>query len=363
MKALSPLRLQKSLLAWFDRHGRHTLPWQINKTPYRVWLSEIMLQQTQVKTVMPYFERFTARFPTLEHLAAAREDDVLHLWTGLGYYSRARNLHRAAKMIMQTYQGQFPSTVEQLQTLPGIGKSTAGAILSIAFNQPVPILDGNVKRVLARLYGITQPVNQKTTESQLWEIAARNTPAQRVGDYTQAIMDLGATCCTRKNPTCHACPFTKTCLAFHQDLVEQLPIKEKAKPLPTKTTTFLICKTKSHVLLYKRPSSGIWGGLYSLPELSNQASHQEIRQFCKIHFPTHKQIKITSHTPFRHTFTHYHLELLPVLVELSTRSIKPPKIVADQEQIWYNLTDPQPVGLPKPIQSILRELTHSAIER
>jgi A/G-specific adenine glycosylase len=363
MKALSPLRLQKNLLTWFDRHGRHALPWQINKTPYRVWLSEIMLQQTQVKTVIPYFERFTARFPTLEHLAAAQEDDVLHLWTGLGYYSRARNLHRAAKMIMQTYEGQFPNTIEQLQTLPGIGQSTAGAILSIAFNQPVPILDGNVKCVLTRLYGITQPINQKTTEKQLWEIATKNTPAQRVGDYTQAIMDLGATCCTRKNPTCHACPFTKTCLAFHRGLVEQLPVKEKTKPLPTKTATFLICKTKSHVLLYKRPSSGIWGGLYSLPELSNQASHREIRQFCKIHFPTHPQIKITSRTPFRHTFTHYHLELLPVLIELSARSIKPPKIVADQEQIWYNLTDPQPVGLPKPIQSILRELAHSAIER
>src|SRR5579862_6423950 len=196
-------QFQKSILTWFDQHGRKHLPWQKNKTPYRVWVSEIMLQQTQVSTVIPYFERFMLQFPDITQLANAHEDAVLHLWAGLGYYSRARLLHRAANKIVADYHGQFPNTLDELKKLPGIGPSTAGAILAIAFNQTATILDGNVKRVLARFHGITAPINEKKIEDQLWELAISYTPHHRVADYTQAIMDIGATLCTRSKPDCN----------------------------------------------------------------------------------------------------------------------------------------------------------------
>jgi len=348
---LTPRLFQKKLLTWFDQHGRKHLPWQKNKTPYRVWVSEIMLQQTQVTTVIPYYEKFMREFPDLNSIAKAPQDKVLHLWAGLGYYSRARHLHRAAQMIVDDYQGQFPDTLEGLKTLPGIGSSTAGAILSIAYQERAPILDGNVKRVLSRIYGITTPVNEKSTEAVLWEIATRNTPHQRVADYTQAIMDLGATFCTRRKPQCHTCPFTTHCFAHLNQLTESLPAKKATKKIPTKVATFLIFKNNQQIFLQKRPTSGIWGGLFSLPELPEEPTSKNIRDFCKTQFnvsiKTFSALKM-----FKHTFTHYHLLLHPVLIELKKI---PPKLLETTTQVWYNPLHHLSMGLPKPIQTLLLE--------
>jgi A/G-specific adenine glycosylase len=349
----SPSVFQKTLLRWFDQHGRKSLPWQINKTPYRVWVSEVMLQQTQVSTVIPYFERFMSSFPNLASLASAHEDDVLHHWAGLGYYSRARNLHRAAKLAMTQYAGQFPNTLADLQTLPGIGPSTSGAIMAIAFNQRAPILDGNVKRVFTRIFGIATPINDKATENILWQIADQYTPSERVADYTQAIMDLGATLCTRSQPDCARCPFSKDCVAYQQDMISVLPAKKVTKRIPTRIATFLIFKNNNRVLLLKRPSSGIWGGLFSLPEMEGEPVIDDIRTHITQRFKLASS-SMQALTPFRHTFSHYHLLIHPVLVEIRTA---PRRIMEDSQEIWYNLDQPESVGLPKPVQTILRGLT------
>jgi A/G-specific adenine glycosylase len=348
----SPAQFQQWLLAWFDQHGRKHLPWQHNKTPYRVWVSEIMLQQTQVSTVISYFENFMRQFPTLASLAQATEDAVLHLWAGLGYYSRARNLHRAAKTVMTEFAGCFPETVEDLQTLSGIGRSTAGAIRSIAFNQPAVILDGNVKRVLARFFGVTEPVNVKDTENKLWAMAEHYTPTQRVADYTQAIMDLGATLCTRSKPQCHACPFAKHCIAHVQGMVHLLPQKKRSPKIPTRAATFLLLQTGSQIFLQKRPSPGIWGGLWSLPEIAGEPEPHRIRLFCRQQLRLHAENYQTLDS-FRHTFSHYHLMLHPVLIKISRRPIK---VMDETQQIWYNLAHPESLGLPKPIQRILENI-------
>lgn len=345
--------LSKRLLAWFDRHGRKNLPWQINKTPYRVWVSEIMLQQTQVATVIPYFERFMQTFPDIGVLAKAKDDTVLHLWAGLGYYSRARNLHQTAKIICQEHQGQFPDTLDVIKSLPGIGISTAGAIMAIAYQQPTPILDGNVKRVLSRLYGITDPINDKATETILWEYANNHTPKKRAADYTQAIMDLGATLCTRREPACIRCPFKNHCVAYEKNLVTEIPAKRTTKKIPTKEATFLVIKQGRAVLLQKRPARGIWGSLFSFPELSGLADTKTIRTFCKnkMNLATPRTQALTS---FRHTFSHYHLQIHPILLEIRQANVG---LIEENDQIWYNLDKPGKIGLPKPVQAILRELS------
>lgn len=348
--AMTPQQFQHAILSWFDSHGRKHLPWQQNKTPYKVWISEIMLQQTQVNTVIPYFERFMQHFPELMALANAKEDEVLHLWAGLGYYSRARNLHKAAKMVAEKYQGEFPSTVEGLCELPGIGRSTAGAILALASNLPAPILDGNVKRVLARFHALDAPVNEKKIENQLWELATLYTPQDRVADYTQAMMDLGATLCTRGKPACLICPLMATCSARQQGIADLLPVKKTTKELPVRTATFLVIKKDQKILLHKRPSVGIWGGLWSLPEITGLPEQKTIQDYCR------QQLKITfkdySILPmFRHTFSHYHLDISPVVIELKKA---PAKVMEGDSQIWYNPSEPHSVGLPKPIQSIMR---------
>lgn len=348
----NPLQFQKSILAWFDLHGRKQLPWQQNKTPYRVWLSEIMLQQTQVATVIPYFERFMQHFPDLTALAKAHEDEVLHLWAGLGYYSRARNLHRAAKMVMDQFNGAFPNTLEDLQSLPGIGASTAGAILAIAFNQAAAILDGNVKRVLTRFHGITEPINEKRIENILWEFAKSYTPAQRCADYTQAMMDLGATLCMRRKPQCNICPLLGNCVAAQQGIAELLPKKKTTRQLPTRTATLLILKKGPDILLYKRPPTGIWGSLWSLPEIAGLPELTAIQAHCWLHFKLHVN-DFQSLASFRHTFSHYHLDIFPIVIELKKISAK---IMEETQQIWYNPSKPNSIGLPKPIQSIMRTL-------
>lgn len=349
---MTPRLFQQRLLAWFDRHGRKELPWQINKTPYRVWLSEIMLQQTQVATVIPYYLRFMATFPTIEALAKAPEDEVLHLWAGLGYYSRARNLHKAAQMVVETFKGQFPATLDNLLLLPGVGQSTAGAILSIAYGQRATILDGNVKRVLARFLGITAPINQKETENLLWEHAVAYTPHKRAADYTQAIMDLGATVCTRSKPQCAACPLTRACVARERDLTGQIPAKKAGRALPVKTATFLLIESEKRILLCKRPAKGIWGGLWSLPEITGTPDTRRIttlvKETCGLRPDSQEKL-----APFRHTFSHYHLEIHPVHIRIN--KLPKGKSIETAKQIWYNRRKPSLIGLPKPVETLLRD--------
>jgi A/G-specific adenine glycosylase len=348
---ISAKRFQTLLLKWFDQHGRKHLPWQQNKTPYRVWVSETMLQQTQVSTVIPYFERFLDHFPSIEDLARAHEDEVLHLWAGLGYYSRARNLHKAAKMVVNDLAGHFPDTLDTLQILPGIGPSTAGAILAIAYNKSAAILDGNVKRVLTRLHGISEPINEKKIENKLWDIAVDFTPKERIADYTQAIMDLGATLCVRGQPQCTNCPFKRFCVGHAEGIAAALPKKKASKQIPTKTGTFLIIRHQNRIFLQKRPATGIWGGLWCLPELSGAPDKKSINAFCQRHFKS-GEVKLTELTSFKHTFSHYHLMIHPILIEL-TRT--PLRVMEDEQTIWYNLAQPTALGLPRPIQTILRE--------
>ncbi|OGT66673.1 MAG: A/G-specific adenine glycosylase [Gammaproteobacteria bacterium RIFCSPHIGHO2_12_FULL_45_9] len=342
----------KKLLAWFDQHGRKHLPWQINKTPYRVWVSEIMLQQTQVSTATSYFQRFTQQLPDITSLAQAPEDEVLHLWSGLGYYSRARNLHRSAKVIKQEFNGELPADLALLQQLPGIGRSTAGAILASAFNQQVSILDGNVKRVLTRLHAITEWPGKKSVENQLWQLADDYTPSHRTADYTQAIMDFGATLCTPSKPRCHDCPFSEDCIAYQQQLTAIIPQKKATVILPIRKVTWLVLRYNDQLLLKKRPPAGIWGGLWSLPEVPEQVGQSSIRQHCRQHW----QIAITDLQPqpaFRHTFSHFHLDIFPVMISLTKL---PRKIMEDEQQVWYKLHNPQPLGMPAPVQSLLRSL-------
>lgn len=347
----SPRQFSNAVLRWFDQHGRKNLPWQHNKTPYRVWISEIMLQQTQVTTVIPYFENFMRRFPDLKTLAKASVDDVLHAWAGLGYYSRARNLHKAAQMVLKEFAGKFPDNLEDLMTLPGIGRSTAGAILSIAFGQRATILDGNVKRVLARFLAVREPLSNRNTEAALWAAAEDMTPTKRSADYTQAIMDLGATHCTLRQPQCPQCPLAAHCQGYAEGIAALLPIKKATKVIPTREATFIILEQDSKILLEKRPPYGIWGGLWSLPEISGKPNHKAIREYCnEVLRYRPKSLEILK--PFRHTFSHYHLEIHPVVV----KTLPTAKIMADDRQIWYNLKQPKAVGLPKPIQTIVRNL-------
>jgi A/G-specific adenine glycosylase len=338
------------LLHWFKKHGRKDLPWQQNKTPYRVWVSEIMLQQTQVATVIPYFNRFLKRFPTVEQLAHAKEDEILHYWTGLGYYQRARNLQKAAKKIITDFPS-FPDTLDSLQTLPGIGRSTAGAILSIAFEKRASILDGNVKRVLTRLQGITEWPGDKKIEEALWKIADQLTPQKKVADYTQAIMDLGATLCTRQKPHCDECPFKQDCIAHQKGMEGSIPRSKPKKKLPVKTATLLLLrKNVTHILLQKREKKGVWKGLWSLPEIEGHASHQVISDFCRAQFSVNLK-KITQGELFRHTFSHYHLDILPMILDLKKSDI----ILEETHQIWYNLQSSQRIGLPAPVKTLLRQ--------
>lgn len=343
---ITPKQFQQQVLKWYDQFGRKHLPWQQNITAYSVWLSEIMLQQTQVATVIDYFNRFIARFPTIEVLASSPVDDVLTLWSGLGYYTRARNLHRAARVIVEKYDAQFPSSLDDLIALPGIGRSTAGAILSLGMQKRAAILDGNVKRILARCFAIEGWPGEKNIEKKLWEIAETFTPDKRVNHYTQVMMDLGATICTRSKPKCQLCPLRKNCLAFIEERVEALPTKKPKKTIPTKKAYFLILQNKKKaILLERRPPSGIWGGLWSLPEcqdLNNLAHYLKPFGLTARH---HEQLN-----GFRHTFSHFHLEIIPVLVQVNPVKSK---LLSESSVMWY---EDQEVGLPQPIKRILNEV-------
>jgi A/G-specific adenine glycosylase len=343
---MTPATFQHSVLAWFDQQGRKDLPWQQDITPYRVWLSEIMLQQTQVATVIPYFQAFTAKFPDVENLAQANVDEVLQLWSGLGYYARARNLHKAAAMISE--QGCFPETLDGLMALPGIGQSTAGAILSIAFNKSHPILDGNVKRVLARFRAISGWTGSSQVNKQLWEISASLTPDDRVAGYTQAMMDLGATVCTRSNPACGKCPLTADCMALLTQRVADLPTPRMAKVLPIKQLIFLLLhNNQQQVMLEKRPPTGIWGGLWSLPEFANE---DDALNWC---MTNNLQIRDKHFgNKQRHTFSHYHLDYTPLFIETNSAM----DFVHETDRVtWHNTQHIKQLGLATPIKHLLQQ--------
>ncbi|WP_170669053.1 A/G-specific adenine glycosylase [Alteromonas pelagimontana] len=334
------------VLAWFDQHGRKHLPWQQNITPYGVWVSEIMLQQTQVSTVIPYFQKFMQSFPNVGALAAASQDEVLHHWTGLGYYARARNLHKAAKVVVAELGGEFPVEIENVMALPGIGRSTAGAVLSLACGQSHPILDGNVKRVLARYYAVEGWPGQKTVENTLWQFAAEHTPDERCHRYTQAMMDLGAMICTRGKPDCDHCPLQQGCLAYAQGRQSEFPGKKPKKTLPVRTTTMLALFYQRQVMLTQRPATGLWGGLYGFAETTNTV--EQAADSLNI-----QDYHLQELTPFRHTFSHFHLDITPVLlmVEAPMR-----RTVAESQQRWFSLDDPIEVGLAAPTKKIINEI-------
>ncbi len=349
-KPRDSINISKRVLQWFDHSGRKDLPWQHDINPYRVWVSEIMLQQTQVSTVIPYFLKFMEELPTVEDLAAASDDHVLHLWTGLGYYSRARNLHKTARLVCEQYQGSFPDTVEQLCELPGIGRSTAGAIVSIAFQLPAAILDGNVKRVLARFHAIEGWPGQSAVLKSLWQVAEAHSPEKRVADYSQAMMDLGATLCTRSKPDCPECPLKKDCMANEQASQTQYPGKKPKKTLPVKTTQMLIIKNaEGELLLEKRPPSGIWGGLWVFPQIT---AEEDPSHFCKDKLGQTPQ-QLEQWDNHRHTFSHYHLDISPIVITLD---VTPSIVMEGDQQLWYNLHQPATIGLAAPIKKLMARL-------
>lgn len=353
----TPDNFSSKLLSWFDEFGRKDLPWQQDKTPYRVWVSEIMLQQTQVSSVIEYYQRFMQSFPDIESLAEAEEDKVLKHWAGLGYYARARNLHKAAKIVMNELNGHFPDKLEDIVKLPGIGRSTAGAILSIAFKQKASILDGNVKRVLCRYHGIEEWHGERETENRLWELAEQHTPSKRNDDYTQAIMDLGATCCTRSKPKCAQCPFHQNCVAVEKSLQTQLPKSKPKKTIPQKETWIALIEHAGKILLEKRPPSGIWGSLYSLPEFNAELTHPEA------HSAIEKRLKIKlnldeMHDSIQHTFSHFKLEMKPLKLSLESQTDSILNQIQEASQFhWYDKSQLHTIGLPAPIAKYLKSLS------
>lgn len=340
------------ILNWYEQHGRKNLPWQTEDNAYYVWISEIMLQQTQVKTVIPYFNRFMQYFPTIQKLAEAHEDEVLHLWAGLGYYSRARNLHKTARLIVSHYQGIFPKDPQQLMQLPGIGQSTAHAILAQAYNKPYPILDGNVKRVLSR-YFLVDGFSSKTTE-QLWKLANDCMSQERARDYTQAIMDFGALYCTHKNPSCHSCPIQANCLAFSLNKVTEYPQKKPKKTIPEKSTTFiLLYDAERRIYLTKNPPIGIWGGLWSLMQVeSHQDFITKIQQQHGLTIIQQQHLK-----KFKHTFSHFKLMIEAIALEIKFSGKK----LSELPGKWLTQNEINKLGLPKPIYDIIQNFIKLAI--
>ncbi|MGI2259772.1 A/G-specific adenine glycosylase [Shewanella sp. GXUN23E] len=336
------------IISWYEQFGRKHLPWQEQKTPYRVWISEIMLQQTQVATVIPYYQKFMARFPDVVSLADAPTDEVLHYWTGLGYYARARNLHKAAQVIRDQFNGQFPTDFEQVLALPGIGRSTAGAVLSLSLGQHHPILDGNVKRVLARHGAIAGWPGEKAVENQLWQLTTRYTPKQDVQAYNQAMMDIGATICTRSRPKCELCPVARDCQAQRQGKQTDYPGKKPKKQIPARDAFMLIIRNGDEVLLKQRPPAGIWGGLWCFPQFDTQADMQE--------FVLAQGLDgLTECDAFRHTFSHFHLDIQAWQVQ--SRNSGDGQVMESGGSLWYNLRQPEKVGLAAATERLLAGLT------
>ena len=356
MQRLDTKTVSARLLAWFDRHGRKDLPWQQNPTPYRVWVSEVMLQQTQVSTARPYYARFMDRFPTLEALAQAPLDEVLHLWTGLGYYARARNLHACARQILERHGGAFPRTLEEVTALPGIGRSTAGAILALSRGERHPILDGNAKRVLARVFGIGGDPSSSGVLEALWQRADACTPEDRPAAYTQAVMDLGATLCTRTRPACTVCPLSDGCIAAREGRQAELPGTKPRRVRRARSAVLLIAESGEGgalaVLLERRPSPGIWGGLWSPPQFDDEGQALE---WCRRELGALESSE--SLAPIDHAFTHFDLRLKPLKVRCAAAASEVREL---GDRLWYVLRAPPKVGLPQPIHDLFaRMLTAS----
>ena len=334
-----------NVLQWFDQHGRKDLPWQKDPTPYRVWISEIMLQQTQVTTVIPYYRRFMQSFPDVVTLADAGIDDVLHHWSGLGYYARARNLHKAATAICDTWGGEFPAGFDDVIALPGIGRSTAGAILALSRGERHAILDGNVKRVLARFHTVGGWPAKTSVANTLWHYAESHTPAERVREYTQAMMDIGATVCTRSRPRCDACPLALCCAAKQSGAQAQFPGKKPKNAKPQRSTRMLLVRHGDTVWLERRPEAGIWGGLWSLPELE---ADDAVHDWCEATFNAGPE-SIEEWGVLRHSFTHYDLDIHPVAVTMAGLSSES----AVPESTWYDVKAPPAIGLAAPVRTLL----------
>ncbi|HEX7964805.1 MAG TPA: A/G-specific adenine glycosylase [Gammaproteobacteria bacterium] len=335
------------LLAWHAGHGRHDLPWQKRRTPYRVWVSEIMLQQTQVATVIPYYTRFMQRFPDVQALADAPLDEVLHLWTGLGYYARARNLQKAAQAIRDAHGGRFPKDMEAVQALPGIGRSTAGAILALSTGQRHPILDGNVKRVLARHGAVAGWPGAKRVEEKLWALAERHTPEAKVADYTQAVMDLGATVCTRSSPRCGECPVAADCAARRLGRQTKFPAPKPRKALPVRRTRMLMLVAQDAVLLERRPPAGVWGGLWGFPQVDVDV---DVAAWCRERFGKPPR-SVREHPALRHTFSHFHLDIEPLELALPAAAA-----VREEGSRWHPLGETPRLGLAAPVKRLLETL-------
>ena len=347
-------RFSESVLSWFEKHGRKHLPWQKNPTPYRVWVSEIMLQQTQVTTVIPYFEKFTQRFDSVQSLANASQDEVLSLWTGLGYYARARNMHRAAQLVLKEHNAELPDSLEQLLALPGIGRSTAGAILSLSFNRATPILDGNVKRVLCRYFCIDGWPGKAAVDRRLWHLTSQVTPATHTGRFNQAMMDLGATVCNRSKPDCQNCPLNSSCAAFSHGSVTQWPHKKPKKTKPVKETLMMLATSdRGEVLLQRRPPTGIWGGLWGFPEFAEMEElHCYARSIGKYRAADVEQWQVVEHG-----FTHYSLRIIPVRIAL--QQLHGNQIMEDNALYWSE--GDLPGGCAAPVKRLLDKLTSNLI--
>ncbi len=343
--------LAAALIQWHEREGRHDLPWQLDRTAYRVWVSEIMLQQTQVTTVIPYYQRFMKRFPTVTDLARAPIDDVLHLWTGLGYYARARNLHRAAWTIHTDFDGEFPKTFDEVASLPGIGRSTAGAILALSRGERFPILDGNVKRVLARYFGVEGSTAGKSVADRLWNLSDACTPDTQVDVYTQAVMDLGATVCTRHKPLCAYCPLAEGCFAKESGRQGELPTPRTARRARRSREIFMLVAMRQDgsVLLERRPESGIWGGLWCLPEFETISA----ASIYAGHTLESAQARPRPLAIVEHAFTHFDLVITPLL----TRCAGQAGVMDTIPTLWYNAREPARIGLPAPIKTLLENLS------
>lgn len=346
-----PAEFSDSLLRWYESAGRHDLPWQLDRSPYRIWVSEIMLQQTQVKTVIPYFHRFMSRFPDVEQLADAPLDEVMHLWTGLGYYARARNLYKTAQIIAEKYRGEFPDNIDELMGLPGIGRSTAGAILAMAFHQSQPIADGNVKRVLARVHAVAETPTSSAFVKKIWKLAEQYTPEENVAAYTQAIMDLGATVCLRNKPLCAQCPVAKLCQANLQNRVFDYPSKRKKLNRPTKSTIFAILQSKQgEILLEQRPPNGVWGGLWSFPEYSG--ANDKLDQWITEHLGM-TVTDIHYGEQLQHAFSHFDLKITPAYARVTGKC---DRVGENLRYRWLLPSSNFRLGLAQPVKRLLNNL-------
>ncbi|MGI9329429.1 MAG: A/G-specific adenine glycosylase [Gammaproteobacteria bacterium] len=354
MTRADPGAVAPALLEWWQVSGRKDLPWQHDPTPYRVWVSEIMLQQTQVATVLRYYDRFLTAFPDVRALAAANQDQVLHLWSGLGYYARARNLHLCAQRVAAEHGGEFPDDIDALVALPGIGRSTAGAVLALAHNRRHAILDGNAKRVLARFFGVEGWPGRSAVARQLWELAEASTPTENAARYTQAIMDLGATLCVRGSPNCAACPLAEACIARATNKVGDIPGKAPRRERPQRQVVVLmVSRADGAVLLERRPTDGIWGGLWGLPETENIS---QISAWCERYLGC-RPSNMEKRPSIQHGFSHFDLAMQPVHVAIDAATAK---VMEADRWLWYKLDEPAQVGLAAPVARLLASNGESA---